>query len=97
MNSSSDRSGVIHQIEEQRFVLAVADTMAVLEYRRAGRKVDFHHTFVPPEARGGGHARRLVESGISWARAEGLEILASCPYVANHLAAEKKAADKGSS
>ena len=97
MNSSPDPSAVTHQVEEQRFVLTVADTVAVLEYRRDGRTVDFHHTFVPPEARGGGHARRLVEGGINWARAEGLEILASCPYVANYLAAERKTADKGGS
>lgn len=39
------------------------------------------HTFVPPQARGRGLAKQLVEAIIADARREGFKIVPVCPYV----------------
>ncbi len=75
-----------HQPGRQRFVIAVDGLESVLEYRRVGtRTVDFVHTFVPEELRGRGIAERLVRAGVAWARAQGLEMQASCWYARRFL------------
>ena len=47
--------------------------------RSGVRLVD--HTFVPPEARGQGLAKKLVEAIVADARAQGFKIAPLCPYV----------------
>lgn len=42
-----------------------------------------NHTFTPPEARGKGIARKLVDALIADARDQGFKIVPTCPYVAN--------------
>ena len=74
-----------HIVAEQRFVLQVENTSAVLEYRRNGSEIDFCHTFVPPEFRGKGLAEKLVRHGLAWAKTEQLNIRASCWYVQKFL------------
>lgn len=43
--------------------------------------VHFRRTFVPPSARGGGVAGKLVAAATTWAAAWGLPIASSCSYV----------------
>jgi predicted GNAT family acetyltransferase len=74
-----------HIASEQRFVLQVESASAVLEYRLSGSDIDFCHTFVPPEFRGKGLAEKLVRHGLAWAKAEQLNIHASCWYVQKFL------------
>ena len=40
-----------------------------------------NHTFVPPEARGRGIARQLVEAMVADAREQGFTIVPQCSYV----------------
>lgn len=74
---------IIHQSLQQQFVIQCADEPAVLLYSLDpnSRKINFYRTYVPDSARGKGIARKLVEAGLSWARAEGYQIEASCSYV----------------
>jgi len=51
-------------------------------FERAPGIVVFDHTLVPDAFRGRGIAFRLVERGISDARAAGLKIVPQCSYVA---------------
>lgn len=74
-----------HIVAEQRFVLQVENASAILEYRRNGSDIDFFHTFVPPEFRGKGLAEKLVRHGLAWAKAEQLNVQASCWYVQKFL------------
>jgi predicted GNAT family acetyltransferase len=76
---------VHHEQEQNRFVLPVQNDLAILEYEVDGTNVDFTHTWVPPELRGGGHAQLLVRRGLDWARENNLEISASCWYVKKFL------------
>jgi uncharacterized protein len=76
----------VHQPGQQRFVITEDGHESVLEYRRVGtRTVDFVRTWVPEELRGRGIAERLVRTGIAWARAQGLEMQASCWYARRFL------------
>lgn len=76
---------VIHQTEQQRFVVDCPDGPAVLDYQRAGDGIDFHHTWVPASQRGHGIAEALVRAGLAWAAAERLPVRASCSYVQKWL------------
>ena len=76
---------VQHIPDERRFVIPMGDTMAILDYELHAGQIDFTRTWVPPEFRGGNHARILVRQGLDWARNQGLEIRASCWYVARFL------------
>lgn len=79
-----------HDLEQQRFVLLVDGSEALLEYRLLpGNSIDFSHTFVPPALRGRGIAEKLVRRGLSWAREQDYEIQASCWYVRRFIRPRK--------
>ncbi len=68
-----------------RFELEIEGQACVLDYQRQAAWVDFVHTGVPLALRGRGLAAQLVEAGLQWARSEGLQVRASCSYVAHYL------------
>lgn len=75
-----------HQPEDNRFVLNLDSQDAQLKYRFSDdQRIDFTSTYVPPEFRGKGYARQLVDEGLAWARSQGYHIEASCSYVATVL------------
>ncbi len=80
---------VQHQPEQQRFILPCDNSQAVLSYRLFSNggnpAIDFTSTYVPPEFRGKGLAERLVRTGLKWAESQGLELHASCWYVAKFI------------
>lgn len=80
---------VTHDQEGGRFVAAVDGHEVYTRYRDVDAgAVDFVSTFTPPELRGRGLAREVVNAGLAWARAEGKEVRASCWYVAKVLQQE---------
>jgi predicted GNAT family acetyltransferase len=80
---------VTHDAKAGRFVAAVDGHEVYTRYRHADdRTVDFVSTFTPPELRGRGLARVVVDAALAWARAEGKEVRASCWYVAKVLEEE---------
>lgn len=83
-----------HEPERQRFVAEIDDAQAVLEYGvpDAGTR-DYRHTFVPPALRGRGIATALVEFALDDARAAGVRVIPSCPFVARLTAADARYAD----
>ncbi len=71
-----------HEPEEQRFVTQVEGGPAILEYTTPREGViDLAHTFVPREARDEGIGDALVTRALDHARAEGLKVIPSCPFV----------------
>ena len=77
---------VSHEPENSRFVVALADGLAVLEYARVdAATLDYHHTFVPPPLRGQGIASRLAEHALQYALDEDLAVVPSCPFVAAYI------------
>ncbi|QHS15310.1 GNAT family N-acetyltransferase [Shewanella sp. Arc9-LZ] len=83
--SNQDAVTVQHQASQHRFVVITQSVEAVLEYHLDGQNIDFSRTFVPPALRGQGIAEKLVRTGLAWAKAEKLNISASCSYVAKFL------------
>jgi predicted GNAT family acetyltransferase len=83
----SDAVHVRHLADRRRFAADVgAGEDAVLAYEiLPGGTLDLQHTVVPPEARGGGVASALVAAAVAHARAEGLTLVPTCPYVAAWL------------
>jgi uncharacterized protein len=76
---------VVDNRDANRFELSIEGHVAVLEYERKDGAMVFIHTEVPEPLRGRGQGEKLVEAGLAAARAEGLRIVAVCPYVRAYL------------
>lgn len=80
---------VRHDSALQQFSLSADGQTALLQYRlglQDGRRlIDFYHTYVPAVWRGRQVAALLTDQAIQWALAEGLQLTASCSYVAARL------------
>lgn len=75
-----------HEPAAHRFVARTGRVDAVLEYDTVdANTLDYHHTFVPPALRGGGIASQLAEYALQYARANGLKVRPTCPFVARYL------------
>jgi uncharacterized protein len=68
-----------------RFEIALNGQVAVLQYERRPEAIVLVHTEVPPPFRGRGVAGRLAKSALEAARAEGLAVIARCPFVRAYL------------
>lgn len=78
-------SEVRDNAEKQRFELDVEGHTAFAEYNRAPGKIAFTHTEVPDALAGRGVASRLVQGALGAARAEGLKVVAKCPFVSGYI------------
>ena len=68
-----------------RFQMEVEGRRCELDYEVQGKRVVFTHTGVPPALQGRGLAAQLVAAGLAWARAEGLQVVPACSYVAAYM------------
>lgn len=83
-----------HDAGKSRFVAEIEGAEAVLEYRVPEPGVrDYHHTYVPPALRGRGLATELVEFALADARAAGVRVIPSCPFVARITSGDSRYAD----
>jgi predicted GNAT family acetyltransferase len=82
---SSLSAGVSDNRARKRFELTVDDQTAVLVYERTADQLTLIHTEVPERLRGGGLATALVEAALERGHAEGLRIVAQCPFVKAYL------------
>jgi predicted GNAT family acetyltransferase len=64
-----------------RFELDVDGYTAVAYYRLAPGVITFTHTEVPPAIEGHGVASKLIRGALESARAQGLKVVARCPFV----------------
>lgn len=84
-------AAVTHDEEGRRFVASVDGHEVFTKYREVdANTVDFVSTFTPPELRGRGLARTVVDAGLAWARAQGKDVKASCWYVTKVLDEERE-------
>lgn len=71
----------------ERFLVQLPEGIGELLYRRIPpRTLDLVHTEVAPTLRGRGVGDALAEGAMAYARAQGLSIVASCPFVRGWLA-----------
>lgn len=76
---------VIDNRAEHRFELPTRAGVAFAAYERDGEIIAFTHTIVPPEAEGHGVGSRLVAGALAQVRADGLKVVAQCPFVAAYI------------
>ena len=78
---------VTHDTTTHRFEIDLgADGVAYLAYEPAGEGViDIQHTIVPEAAQGQGAGSALAAAAFEHARANGLRVIPSCPFVADWL------------
>ncbi len=76
---------VIDNKDEQRYEVHDDGEVAVLTYERHGKRIFFVHTGVPPALEGRGIAGLLARTALENARAEALEVVPLCPYVAAYI------------
>jgi uncharacterized protein len=78
---------VENDLANERFLASLPEGIGELIYKRVGPlTLELVHTEVAPGLRGRGVGEALVEAAIAYARAEGLSIIATCPYVQRWLA-----------
>ena len=70
---------------QNRFELDVEGHTAVAYYTMAPGVITFTHTEVPPALSGRGVGSRLIQGALEHARAQGLKVVARCPFVGGYL------------
>jgi len=77
---------VQHDTEGSRFFVSLPDGDAQLIYAPFSDDVlDLQHTEVPPSGRGRGVGDALVRAALAYALANGMRVIATCPYVQGWL------------
>jgi len=82
-----------HDTASSRFEMDAGIATALIEYVRAGGRVTFIHTYVPPESRGQGLAEHMVRAALNWARTEKLKVVPQCTYTARFIERHPEYAD----
>lgn len=72
---------VKHDKENERFVAEVEGDKAYLSYNIFNDKINFSSTFTPPESRGKGIAKIIVEYAFNYAKGNNLKVIPTCSYV----------------
>ena len=82
-----DRSALIaeNDVAKRRFVVAVEDQKAVLEYMVSGAKIIFTHTEVPRALEGNGIGGILAKAGLNYAKEQNLKVMPLCPFMASYI------------
>ena len=71
--------------EANQFELVVDGQTSVLTYKRTPASLVLVHTEVPPPLRGHHLADALAKAAIDAAHAEGLQVVAVCPFVREYM------------
>jgi len=72
---------VSNNAAQHRFELEVDGHVAAAYYERAGDVITFEHSEVPAELGGKGIGSKLVKGALDQVRADGLKVIAQCPFV----------------
>ena len=76
---------IVNNNAHHRYELKVDGHLAATYYKRDGGVVTFVHTEVPPELSGRGVASKLVRGALELVRAQGLKVVAKCPFVSAYM------------
>lgn len=86
-NESNEKTEyeVIDNTAEHQYEVHTEGEVAILTYERSSNRIIFFHTEVPPALEGRGIAGTLARTALEAARADGLEVVPLCPYVAAYI------------
>ena len=79
-------NAVYNNTSLHRFELAVDGYIAFTEYTRTSDTITLIHTVVPQELGGRGIGSQLARGALDAVRAEGLKVVAQCPFIAAYIA-----------
>jgi uncharacterized protein len=85
MGSENVQYSVIDNAAENEYEVHAEGEVAILTYQRQGKRITFYHTEVPPALEGRGIAGMMARAALEAARADGLEVVPLCPYVAAYI------------
>jgi len=74
-------SDIVDNKPLHRFELVVEGHLAAAYYKVDGNVITFVHTEVPPELGGKGVGSKLVQAALDQVGAEGMKVIAECPFV----------------
>jgi hypothetical protein len=77
---------VIHEKENERFVIYVEGNEVYVEYTMAANKINLDHTFTHPSLRGKGLAAHVVRAALEFAKENNLKVIPTCSYVQSFIA-----------
>jgi uncharacterized protein len=90
----TDTTRVADNPDARRYEILVDDKPAgFVAYRRGGSTITMTHTEVDPSYEGRGLGSILVRGALDAARAEGLSVVPSCPFVRRYIQLHKEYAD----
>ena len=72
---------VIHEKENERFVIYIDGHEVYVEYTMRSNKIDLHHTYTHPALRGKGLAAHVVRAAFEFAKENNLKVIPTCSYV----------------
>jgi predicted GNAT family acetyltransferase len=72
---------VIHEKENERFVIYVEGNEVYVEYTMRNNIIDLHHTYTHPVLRGKGLAALVVRAAFEFAKENKLRVVPTCSYV----------------
>jgi predicted GNAT family acetyltransferase len=81
----TDPHSVSHDPAAGQFEIRTGQGTALLRYVHAGPDLDLRHTEVPDQLEGHGYGSALAEAALDFAKAEGLKVIPSCPFVAAYV------------
>lgn len=72
---------VIHEKENERFIIYSEDKESFIEYRLSDNLIDLYHTYTDPGLRGKGLAAQVVRAAFEYAKENNLKVVPTCSYV----------------
>ncbi|MES2750969.1 MAG: GNAT family N-acetyltransferase [Pseudomonadota bacterium] len=69
----------------KRYELEAEGHVAAAHYEIDGHVITFTHTIVPEELGGKGVGSKLVKGALNQVRADGLKVIAQCPFVKAYI------------
>jgi uncharacterized protein len=80
-----DALTVTNNTAANQFEIDTGHGIARLKYVQRGEVLDLVHTDVPREAAGHGVGAALARAALEHARRDGLQVIATCPFVSSYL------------
>lgn len=77
---------VVNNEAERRFEIVLEDGTAFIKYARKGEDIyNLYHTEVPEQFAGKGVGSALAKGTLEYIKAEGKQIIPTCPFVKAYL------------
>jgi hypothetical protein len=72
---------VIHEKENERFVIHLDENEVYVEYTMEDKEINLYHTYTHPALRGKGLAALVVRAAFEFAKENKLRVVPTCSYV----------------